>query len=80
MSTDVTLLPGWMTTKDITALIASGALTITKAIAYKTGSDTTVQITYSDASVTYIKVKNGRLKIGGASNQFDTGTEVIWEA
>lgn len=80
MSIDLTQLPGWMTQKNITSLMASGSLTITSAIAYKSGSDMMVQITYSDASVTYLKWKQGRLKVGGAGNQFDTGTEVIWEA
>ncbi len=80
MSVDTTKLPGWVGAKDITALLASGALTITKAIAYKVGSTMVIQFTYSDSSTSYIKEKNGRLKIGGASNQFDTGTEVLWQS
>lgn len=80
MSTNIATLPGWATAKDITTLIASGALTITKAIVYKFGSDTIVQITYSDASTTYLKFKQNRVKIGGADNTFGTGTEVFWQA
>ena len=80
MSIDTTLLPGTVCGKDITTLIASGSLTITSAVAYRYGSDMVVKITYSDATVTYIKWKQGRLKIGGDSNTFSTGTEVVWEA
>jgi hypothetical protein len=80
MSVTLSTLSGCSATKDITSLLASGALTITQALAYKVGSDVMIQITYSDASVSYVKVKNGRLKIGGASNQFDTGTEVLWQS
>lgn len=80
-ATDVTQLPGWVASKDITTLLAAGALTITDAVVYKYGTDTIVQFTYSDASVSYIKFKaTGRLKIGGADNTFATGTEILWEA
>lgn len=79
-STDITTLPGWVDAKDITALLDSGALTITQALVYKLGCDTIVQITYSDASVSYIKMEQGRIKIGGADNTFTTGTEILWEA
>lgn len=80
MSVNTAQLPGNVTPKDITSLLASGSLTITSAVAFQVGSTSVIKITYSDASVTYIKYKQGRLKIGGASNQFDTGTEVLWQA
>lgn len=79
-SIDITTLPGWVDAKDITTLLASGALTITKAQVYKLGCDTIVQFTYSDASTGYIKMEQGRVKIGGADNTFQTGTEVLWQS
>lgn len=80
MSTNIATLPGWATAKDITTPLAAGALTITQAQVYKFGSDTVVQLTYSDASIGYIKFKQGRVKVGGADNTFGTGTEVFWQA
>jgi hypothetical protein len=78
MSVTVSTLPGYVGSQDITTLLASGSLTITKAQVYKVGATVVVQFTYSDASTSYIKVKQMRVKIGGADNQFDTGTEVLW--
>jgi hypothetical protein len=81
MSTNTATLPGWQTPKDITALLAAGALTITKAVAYKFGTQTTIQITYSDASVAYIKFcANGHLIVGGVDNTMATGTEITWQS
>ena len=80
MSIDTSKLPGTVNGHDITTLLASGALTITSAVAYRYGSDMVVKFTYSDATVSYIKWKQGRLKVGGDSNTFDTGTEVTWNA
>jgi hypothetical protein len=78
---DPTLLPGWETSKDITSLLAAGALTVTKAVAFKHGNAVTIQLTYSDASIGYIKFGgNMRLKIGGNTPQGDTGTEILWQA
>lgn len=81
MSTNVATLPGWSGAKDITALLAAGALTITSAKAYRFGVQTTIQITYSDASVAYIKFgANGHLVVGGVDNTMATGTEITWQA
>jgi hypothetical protein len=80
MSTTVATLPGNVCSKDITTLLAAGSLTITKAVAYKFGVQTVIQITYSDASTGYIKFgANGHLIIGGADNSVDTGTEILWQ-
>lgn len=80
-SIDTTKLPGWVASKDITALLAAGALTVTSAVAYKMGTVTVIQLTYSDASTGYIKFDaTGRLYIGGADNLTTTGTEVHWQA
>lgn len=80
MAISTSQLPGWTDSKDITTLLASGSLTITSAVAYKYGMDEVIQITYSDASVSYIKWKAGRLKIGGSDNTFGTGTEITWQS
>ena len=80
MSTPTTKLPGTVGPQDITTALAAGSLTITQAIAYKFGSDTVVELTYSNASTGYIKWKQGRLKVGGADNTFGTGTEFTWHA
>ena len=81
MAFDPTTLPGWVDSKDITTNLAAGSLTITTATVYKMGSDTVFKFVYSDTSVGYIKMlKNGRVKIGGATPQGDTGTEVLWQA
>lgn len=80
-SIDTTLLPGWVTSKDITTLLAAGANTVTKAVAYKMGTLTVIQLTYSDASTGYIKFDaTGHLIMGGADNLPTTGTEVLWQA
>ncbi len=79
MSVNTAQLPGEVSPHDITTSLAAGALTISKAVAYKVGSTMVIQLTFSDTTTGYIKVKQGRLKIGGASNQFDTGTEVLWQ-
>jgi hypothetical protein len=79
-SYDLTTFPGCSSPIDITALLAAGALTITSAVIFKDGSNFVVQLTYSDASVGYIKIKSSqRVKIGGADNTFATGTEIIWQ-
>jgi hypothetical protein len=78
MAFDQTQLPGWTNAKDITTNLAAGALTITTAVVYKVANEVIVKFTYSDTSVGYIKVKGARVKVGGASGQFDTGTEVAW--
>ena len=80
MQVNTATLPGWTGAKDITTLLASGSLTITKALVYKYGADTILELDYSDSSVSYVKFKQGRVKVGGSSNQFDTGTEVTWAA
>ncbi len=80
MAFDPALLPGWADSKDITTLLASGALTITTCVMWKDGTGLTFKFTYSDSSVGYIKIgRNYRVKIGGASPQFDTGTEILWQ-
>lgn len=73
-------LPGIAAQKDIMTLLAAGANTITSAQVVRYGADVIVQLTYSDTTVSYIKVKQGRVKIGGATNDFGSGTEVIWQA
>jgi hypothetical protein len=79
MAFDPTQLRGINGIQDITTNLAAGALTITTAVVWKVGSDTTFRFTYSDSSVGYIKMgKNGRVKVGGATPQFDSGTEVVW--
>lgn len=80
MAVNTAQLPGWVTVQDITTLLAAGSLTITSAKVFKTGSVTVIQLNYSDSSIGYIKMKQGRIKIGGADNQFDTGTEVLWQS
>lgn len=81
-STDITQLPGWTGAKDITTLLAAGALTITKAQVYKFGSNIIVQFTYSDASTGYVKFKSTgpRFSVGGADNTFASGTEILWQS
>ena len=81
MSVTKANLPGWVDQKDITATLGAGSLTITTALVYKVGSDTIFEFDMSDSSVLYIKVgKAGRVKVGGSSNQFDTGTEIVWQS
>ena len=80
MSTNIATLPGWVNAKDITTALAAGSLTITKAQAYTLGSIKVIQLTYSDTTISYIKWKNGRLKVGGTDNTFGTGTEFTWQA
>ena len=72
-------LPGYVGVIDITTALASGSLTISSAKVFKSGTDTTIVLNYSDSTVGYIKFKaTGRLKIGGADNTFGTGTEITW--
>jgi hypothetical protein len=80
MAFDLTQLPGWTNAKDITTNLAAGSLTITTAVVYKVANEVMIKFTYSDSSVGYIKIKGVRVKVGGASPQFDTGTEVTWQA
>ncbi len=79
MAFNVAELPGLSGAHDITTPLAAGSLTISKAVVYKCGSDTIFQLTYSDSTTGYIKMgKNNRVKIGGATPQFDSGTEITW--
>ena len=78
MSTNVTNLPPHASAKDITTKLASGALTISKALVYRLGSEVTVELQYSDSTKGYIKMKQGRIKVGGSDNTFSTGTELTW--
>ena len=80
-SVDTSKLPGWSDSKDVTTALAAGSLTITKAEVYKFGTDVVFQLTYSDASKGYIKVKGtSRVKVGGTDNTFGTGTEITWQS
>jgi len=77
----VATLPGWVDQKDITTLLAGGANTVTSAHVYKFGTQTVIAITWSDASVTYVKFDaTGHLIIGGLTNTPETGTEVTWQS
>ena len=78
MAFDKTLLPQSNRPQNITTALAAGSLTITTATAYKTASEIIIELDYSDLSVGYIKIGHGRLKVGGATGQFDTGTEITW--
>ena len=81
MAIDTTKLPGWETPKDITTNLAAGSLTVSKALVYKWGTDTILELQYSDTTKGYVKFKNGgRVKVGGADNTFGTGTEVTWQS
>jgi len=81
MGVNTATLPGTVGVRDITTALAAGSLTITKAVVYRLGNDTVVQLTYSDTTIGYIKVKGcSRVKIGGADNTFGTGTEVTWQS
>lgn len=78
MAVDVTTLPGWVNSQDITTLLAAGSATITSAKVYRLGAVTVIQLNYSNSTIGYIKLKQMRVKIGGTDNQFDSGTEIIW--
>ena len=80
MAIDTTKLPGWTDSKDITTALASGSLTITKAVVQKYGTDLVLVLTYSDTTIGYVKWKQGRCKVGGSDNTFATGTEITWNA
>ena len=80
MGVNTAQLPGTVGPIDITTLLAAGSLTITKATVYKLGADTIIELDYSNSTVGYIKLKQGRVKVGGADNTFGTGTEVYWAA
>lgn len=77
MSVSTTALPTEGTPKSVTSLV--GAKLISSARAYKHGTVTVVEITFSDASTGYIKFSSNRgLEIGGATPELGSGTAVSW--
>ncbi|WP_348269743.1 hypothetical protein P8936_16470 [Edaphobacter paludis] len=75
MTINKTNLPSEGSPKTVTALV--GAKTITAAYAYKHGVATVIELAFSDASTSFIKVANGNLEIGGTL-EVGTGTKVNW--
>ena len=62
-------LRGNATSHDITTALAAGSLTVTQAVVYKFGTETVVQLTYSNASIGYLKFKaTGQFKVAIAVN------------
>ena len=69
MAFDKTQLPQQSRVQDITSALGAGSATISTATAYKCGSEMVIELDLSNSTTTYIKVKTGKLKVGGTSGQ-----------
>ncbi|WP_035350826.1 hypothetical protein [Edaphobacter aggregans] len=68
-------LPSGISSKAVTSLL--GAKTISQALAYVIGSVNVIELVFSDATSSFIKVgPNSALEIGGTF-EMNTGTKVI---